>query len=250
MDINAELDKISELSDGQSGLSLGTGGWPKNLAKHSLACHESSSGTYFYGCSLYDNQVNPIGLGIWGGSTYQVPDRGTGTGQAPPFLINSFGKVGIANVAPAEALDVVGNLTVSGTITAGTKCFDIVHPDPAKTNMRLRHWCVETADYPGGSVMYRRTVDMTSTTQSYDMPDWFQHLVKEPIVMVTPFKHFGSAWGEVEGNTVTIHVTTLGQWHVLLTGGRKDHCATMVCPQEVEYVPSPPTQVPQGFPST
>ena len=99
--------------------------------------------------------------------------------------------------------------------------------------------------------MYRRTVDMTSTTQSYEMPDWFQHLVKDPIVMVTPFKHFGSGWGEVEGNTVTIHVTTLGQWHVLLTGGRKDHCATMVCPQEVEYVPSPPMQVPQvnPFPS-
>ena len=47
---------------------------------------------------------------------------------------------------------------------------------------------------------------------------------------------FGSGWGECVGNTVDLHVTTLGQWHVLVMADRKDECA-MTCPQEVEYIP-------------
>ena len=67
------------------------------------------------------------------------------------------------------------------------------------------------------------------------MPDWFKHLTKDVIVFVTPFKHFGSGWGECVDNELQVHTTTKGLWNILITASRNDHCATMMCPQEVEY---------------
>ena len=80
---------------------------------------------------------------------------------------------------------------------------------------------------------------MTSTTGTLEMPEWFQHLAKNITIHLNPYQHFGSGWGECDGNTVTCHVTTLGQWHVLIMADRKDECA-MMCPQECEYIPAPP----------
>ena len=71
------------------------------------------------------------------------------------------------------------------------------------------------------------------------MPDWFKHLTKDVIVFVTPFKHFGSGWGECVDNELQVHTTTKGQWNILITASRNDHCATMMCPQEVEYTTVP-----------
>ncbi len=67
------------------------------------------------------------------------------------------------------------------------------------------------------------------------VPAWFQHLAKDVIVHVTPFKHFGSAWGELldDGLSIQMHATTRGQWNVLITASRKD-AFTSCCPQEIE----------------
>ena len=131
-------------------------------------------------------------------------------------------------------LTITGDLTVSGTMTAATKSFDIKHPDPDKPDYRLRHWCIES-DKPGGTVMYAKNVEMNTTSETFNMPDWFKHLTKDVIVFVTPFKHFGSAWGECVDNELHIHVTTKGQWNVLITASRNDPCSNVMCPQEVEY---------------
>ena len=50
-----------------------------------------------------------------------------------------------------------------------------------------------------------------------------------------PLRHFGNGWGECDMNTLHVHTTTKGQWNVLITASRNDMCATMMCPQEVEY---------------
>ena len=168
-----------------------------------------------------------------------------GYGQGDALTIhkaNNVGYIGIRNYWPSEALHVVGNILCSGSITGASKSFSIVHPDPAKSaeGYHLRHWCVETADAPGGLVMYRRTIDMTSTTATFEMPDWFSHLVKDVMVQATPYQHFGSAWGGCVENTIEIHATTIGKWHVLITAARADHCATFVCEQQVEYIPEVP----------
>ena len=127
-------------------------------------------------------------------------------------------------------------------LTAATKSFDIAHPDAEKVveegkEWRLRHWCMESADAPGGLVLRRRTIDMASMTATFEMPEWFAHLAKDVVTQATPFQHFGSAWGQLleDGRTIAIHSTMLGQWHILMTAARKDHCATAMCPQEVEY---------------
>ena len=133
-----------------------------------------------------------------------------------------------------EGVSITGDLNITGTMTAATKSFDIVHPDPDKSDYRLRHWCIES-DTPGGMVMYTKTVDMSTTSETFSMPDWFKYLTKDVIVFVTPFKHFGSGWGECVANELQVHTTTKGQWNILITATRNDHCSKHMCPQEVEY---------------
>ncbi len=144
------------------------------------------------------------------------------------------------------------SLDVTGTFSAASKSFDIVHPDaslqiPGEKEWRLRHWCVESADSAGGLLMYRRTMSMESTTATLEMPTWFKHIAKDVIIQVTPFMHFGSAYGQLleDGVTIKVHATTVGKWHVLITAARKDPCAVCQCPREIEYkgtniVPEPP----------
>jgi hypothetical protein len=209
-----------------------------------MMVYEDTGKHYSYGMSIYVTNYN-TGLGLFGSSGANVPDHGAG-GTLPHLYIQNTGNVAIGHVAPAAntRLHVVGNILASGSITGATKAFCIDHPTASKAaqGYKLRHWCVETADCPGGSVQYRRTIDMTSTTQSFDMDSWFPDLVKDAIVMVTPYQHFGSAWGEVSGATVTIHATTLGKWHCLITASRNDICATTMCEQEVEFIPTPPEE--------
>ena len=57
-------------------------------------------------------------------------------------------------------VSVTGDLTITGTMTAATKSFDIKHPDPDKPDYRLRHWCIES-DKPGGMVMYTKQIKAT-----------------------------------------------------------------------------------------
>ena len=129
-------------------------------------------------------------------------------------------------------------LTLTGTLTASVKPFLINHPSPGKSGQKLRHWAVESSDSPGGMVLYRRTLDMTASTATLELPSYFQHLAKDAMVMCTPYQHFGSAWGEVDGNTVTIHATTLGMWHILVTASRQDAAAEQ-CEREIEFTPAP-----------
>jgi len=246
--LQAQLDKVSDMIDGTSGLSLGDQG---SNAAHRIAAFESNTpgytyGSYFYGMGLCTGPA--VGLGLWGGSGAVLPDQTGAGGTLAHMFISATGNVGVNNQNPLYTLDVNGSLYVSNSIASPIKNFDIPHPDPGKPDMRLRHWCIES-DVPGGMVMYRRTIDMTSTMETIEMPSWFSHLTKDVIVQVTPYQHFGSAWGECNGNTIELHATTLGKWHVLITGARKDDCAVNYCPQEVEYVPAPPNP-PQGFPTS
>ena len=120
-------------------------------------------------------------------------------------------------------------MTVGGTLSATVKNFLIPHPDKSLLadvgkEWKLRHWDTESSE-PGGQVLERRKIDMTSTTDSFQMPSYFQHLVKNVTVHCTPYRHFGSAWGEYEDGVVTVHATTLGEWHVLIMATRDDESA-------------------------
>ena len=85
--------------------------------------------------------------------------------------------------------------------------------------------------------MYRTTIEMTSTTQTINMPQsWFPHLVSDVCIHMNPFKHFGSGWGEMlDGDSIQLHVSTIGTWHVLITGLRKDTCGLECLNMPIEY---------------
>jgi hypothetical protein len=53
---------------------------------------------------------------------------------------------------------------------------------------------------------------------------------------MNPFKHFGSGWGEMlDGSNIRLHVSTIGTWHVLVTGLRKDICGLGCLDMPIEY---------------
>ncbi len=136
-------------------------------------------------------------------------------------------------------VSVIGNLNVTGSITGASKSFLIPSPVPSRKDTHcLRHWCLE-CDQPGGGVMYRRTLWCQKGNNILTMPSWFEYLCQDVICYSSPAgHHFGLSWAaqdEEEPNQIVVGVSKEGDYNVLITASRKDHCATKVCPQEVEY---------------
>ena len=193
--LQAEVNKIQNLSDATSGLSLGASN-PFNRATHRFALYEMpagnpsyTAGSFFYGVGLIDNNNNTVGTGIWGGSGLDVPDQGvTPTGLLPHLFVQNTGRVGIGTINPSATMDIQGNLSVTGTITGASKNFDIPHPDPSKPEYRLRHYCVESDDQ-GGQIIYRRRIQAPKAgIVDLIMPDWFQFLATDVMIWVNGFK--------------------------------------------------------------
>ena len=139
----------------------------------------------------------------------------------------------------ATTATIASDLSVSGTITAGTKCFVIPHPIPSKTDThRLRHWCIE-GDQPGGSLIYKRQITAPKAgVTDLIMQSWFKYLATNVVVLCSGFRHHGTAWGEQdELDPCVIHVTTSrkGVYNVVVLADRCDECARFKCPQKVEY---------------
>ena len=226
--LQAELDKISDVVDGPSGLSLGPGtGAPQRIAIYEIESGGGlTRGHYFYGMGLFEGAGASLaaGIGLWGGTGTTLPNQsGSGSGTLPNVLLSMAGFLGIGTRNPSQMLHVDGgNILCSGSITGATKAFDISHPDPKKPDMRLRHWCIE-GDAPGGSLMYKKQITAVQTViTDLIMPSWFQHLAKNVMIFCNGFKHQGTAWGEQdELNPNVIHITT--------TKGRPYHLITAPC---------------------
>ena len=129
------------------------------------------------------------------------------------------------------------NIYASGAINGATKSFEIPHPDPNKSNMRLRHWCMES-DIPGGSVIYKRQITSTKAqTIIFTMPSWFKFLTKNVIIFCSPYEHFGNAWGKyIDNNIIEIHTNKDGKYNIMILADRNDKSAKM-CEKEIEYIP-------------
>ena len=72
------------------------------------------------------------------------------------------------------------------------------------------------------------------------MPDWFKFLATDIMIFVNGFKHMGTGWGEqdqLDGNVLHITVSRGGEYNILITAARNDHCANHTCPKEIEYIP-------------
>ena len=149
----------------------------------------------------------------------------------------SSGTVLIRNLTltTSGGVAVQGDLTISGTMTAATRSFDIPHPDPSKPDHRLRHWVIES-DEPGGSLIYRRQLSAVKGTNHISLPSWYAHLCADTLCFVSPVRHFGSCWADLDADgTVVLQTSKSGRYNLLISARRKDHCATQLCPQDVEY---------------
>ena len=248
--LQTELNKISRLETGVSGISLGGG----TGAAHRFAVHEveigdpnHTAGHYMYGMGLYVGST--VGTAFWGGTLAALPDQGSGTGTAPHLFIKNNGLVGVNTTAPAYTLDITGDIRATGTVYGATKSFDIEHE--GKEGYRLRHWCME-GDAPGGSLIYKRQITTVKAgVADLIMPSWFGWLAKNVMVFATGYKHFGLAWGEQDSiDSCVIHITVSkgGIYNIMVTADRNDMCATSMCRQEVEYIPEEPEDSPPPFP--
>jgi hypothetical protein len=122
-----------------------------------------------------------------------------------------------------------GLVHVPGELTAGTKTFNIEHPNPAmkEQGYRLRHACVESPTT--GDNIYRYEVEATENNQivSINIPDYFRYLNENPQIWVSPANHFGRCYGILneESLVLEVHCETIGKYNVLLIGTRKDEDA-------------------------
>ena len=100
------------------------------------------------------------------------------------------------------------------------------------------------SDEPGGSLSYRRQVDAAHGNNPITMPSWFKHLCTNVMCYASPVRHFGLCWADLDAdddNSVILGTSKAGVYNVLVTTKRNDHCARMMCPQEIEYeVPEVP----------
>ena len=97
------------------------------------------------------------------------------TGQAIFFNLDSAGIVQFGNGAGGAVgnITTAGNATFSGTLTAGTKSFQITHPSDA--TKWLTHSCLEG---PEIGVYYRGEAETAGGSVELTLPDYFEALVR------------------------------------------------------------------------
>jgi hypothetical protein len=118
------------------------------------------------------------------------------------------------------------NMYVCGSLSKASGCFSISHPDPAKNaTHNLQHAFVESPTE--GDNIYRWQVQTTAGTNVITLPTYYRFLNKNDMVWVSPYRNFGSAYGEVTADQCCLIVCSNqdGCYNVLLIGTRKDEHA-------------------------
>ena len=120
-----------------------------------------------------------------------------------------------------------GCIKLCGAVYKASGSFLITHPDPEKRDTTdLFHSFVESPT--AGDNIYRWQVDVQNCCNVITLPDYYRFLNEDDMVWVSPYKNFGSAYGEVTEDQKCLIVCSNqdGKYNVLLIGTRKDECAT------------------------
>ena len=117
-----------------------------------------------------------------------------------------------------------GTLTTSNLSTSGSKQFDIIHPDPEKTNMRLRHSCVESASR-GDTIFSTKVVTREFDEQfNIELPNYWQFLNENPRVIISyeSDDEYSQCCAKIDSNCIRGRCQVPGIYTLLVIGTRKD----------------------------
>ena len=195
-------------------------------------CSCSSSANMHLGCNqLYLNTIGPIPSFL--GSTTKLQLRvmnsaGSADIGYVKFTTNAEATFGISvntssNECSRLTITTGGAVNIPGSLSKGSGCFLIPHPDPEKeARMNLSHSFVESPTE--GDNIYRWQVSTQSGKTIIELPSYYKHLNKNDMVWVSPYRHFGSAYGEVTADQCCVIICSNedGQYNILLIGTRKD----------------------------
>ena len=112
-----------------------------------------------------------------------------------------------------------------GSIEANTKNFSIEHPSENMKNYKLKHSAVETPTEGDNIYRYVVNVENNNLKSAINLPNYFKDLNKNYQIFVTPQNHFGSGYGTIENNKLTIKTNQKGYYNILIIGTRKDKSA-------------------------
>lgn len=158
-----------------------------------------------------------IALALGDGSS-ATGESSSAIGRGATALNIREGVLGGVGASATNSWIVPGNFTVNGT-----KNFEIPHPHPNKKDThRIRHGAVESPTE--GDTLYRYTIEATEDNQivAIQLPDYFKYLNKNVDVWTNGYKHFGRAFGEVEGDILKVTCELAGKYKVLVIGTRND----------------------------
>ena len=186
-------------------------------------------------CRLYFNTLGGT-PGFLGGDVKMCMRLMNTAGSADvgyvKFITDSSGLFSISvnstsTTANRLCISTGGAVTIPGSLSKGSGSFLIPHPDPEKeATMNLSHSFVESPT--GGDNIYRWKVSTQNCKTIIELPSYYKHLNKDDMVWASPYRHFGSAYGEVTADQccVTICSNEDGEYNILLIGTRKDKYVT------------------------
>ena len=130
-----------------------------------------------------------------------------------------------------------GALSAVSLSVRGTKNFEIPGESVGlPQGSKLRHACIESP-YPENH--YRLEVDAPEGESLWELPEYFDALNSQPQVWAAPVKHFSTAYGEVQGNTLHLFAQSAGKFNVLVIGRRSDPAVAGYVPCVAAPVPEP-----------
>ncbi len=153
-----------------------------------------------------------------------------GSSTSEAMRIDKGGDVGIGTSTPSEKLDVVGNLTVSGSVSKGSGSFKIDHPLPAMSE--THHLVHSFVEGPKADLIYRGSVALVDGAATVDLDaaatmtsGTWEVLCRDPQVWVQNEEGWTQVRGSISGATLSIEAqdadcTDTVSW--LVVAERKD----------------------------
>ena len=142
------------------------------------------------------------------------------------FALDVTGKTRISSTLEisASGADITGDVGITGNLTVtGTKNFLIRHPNPKYSKKYyLRHSAVEAPTRGENLYRFQKLIENVANPEIIRLPNYYKFLNENSQVFVSPYKHFGSGWGEVKNNKLYIYCNAVGQYNILVIGTRKD----------------------------